>query len=99
MNRRPIVGLLQILSVGLLLAANGCTSVREYVQNGFKVGPNHQSPPAPTESAWIDSANPRVKSDPGDLGAWWSVFGDPVLNDLVKTASSQNVNLRIAASR
>ncbi len=25
----------------------GCTSWREYVHNGFKVGPNYSKPPAP----------------------------------------------------
>jgi NodT family efflux transporter outer membrane factor (OMF) lipoprotein len=94
-----IIKLLRALTLGLLLAVTGCTSVREYVQNGFKVGPNQQTPPAPTAPAWIDSANPRVKSEPGDLSSWWNVFGDGVLNELVKTASVQNINLRVAASR
>jgi NodT family efflux transporter outer membrane factor (OMF) lipoprotein len=29
----------------------------------------------------------------------WSVFGDPVLNDLIRTAYGQNVNLRVAGTR
>jgi len=49
--------------------------------------------------AWIDAGNPMVKSAPADDSAWWTVFGDPVLNDLVKTAYAQNVNLRIAGTR
>ena len=36
---------------------------------------------------------------PADYSAWWSVFGDPVLNDLVKIAYAQNVNLRVAGTR
>src|SRR5262249_58755382 len=49
--------------------------------------------------AWIDAATPRVRSTPADDSAWWTVFGDSVLNDLVKTAYAQNVNLRVAATR
>jgi NodT family efflux transporter outer membrane factor (OMF) lipoprotein len=83
-----------VLSLALL--ASGCTSLTEFVHNGFKVGPNYQRPLAP---AWIDAANPRVKSVPADYSAWWTVFGDPVLDDLVRTAYAQNVNLRVAGTR
>jgi NodT family efflux transporter outer membrane factor (OMF) lipoprotein len=69
------------------------------VQNGFKVGPNYHRPPAPLAPAWIDADNPRVNSFLGDYSAWWRVFGDPVLDDLVRTAYAQNVNLRVAGTR
>ena len=61
MARVSTTPLLPLLATVLLFAASGCTSVREYVQNGFKVGPNQQSPPAPISPAWIDGMNPRVK--------------------------------------
>jgi outer membrane protein TolC len=88
-----------LLAVGLVLLAGGCTSVEEFVHNGCKVGPNYQRPPVPVAAAWIESANPRVQSVAADYSNWWSVFGDPVLDDLVKTAYEQNVNLRVAATR
>jgi NodT family efflux transporter outer membrane factor (OMF) lipoprotein len=87
------------LLLGVSLAVSGCTPIEEFVQNGFKVGPNYQRPPAPLADDWIDASNPRVKVGPADYSAWWRVFGDPVLDDLVKTAYEQNVNLRIAATR
>jgi NodT family efflux transporter outer membrane factor (OMF) lipoprotein len=77
----------------------GCTSLSEFIHNGFKVGPNYERPPAPLAPAWIDAANPQVKSVPADYSAWWTVFGDPVLDDLVRTAYAQNVNLRVAGTR
>src|SRR4051794_2495454 len=52
----------------------------EYWQNGCKVGPNYMRPAAPVESAWIDDANPRLKSQAQPLSAWWTVFNDPTLN-------------------
>jgi NodT family efflux transporter outer membrane factor (OMF) lipoprotein len=85
--------------LALALLGSGCTSLQDFVQNGFKVGPNYQRPPAPLAPEWIDTQNPRVVSAPADYSAWWTVFGDPVLNDLVRTAYAQNVNLRVAASR
>jgi NodT family efflux transporter outer membrane factor (OMF) lipoprotein len=87
------------LVLGLVLVASGCTSLGEFVHNGGKVGPNYQRPPAPLAPEWIDAANPRVVSAPANYGAWWSVFQDPVLNELVRAAYAQNVNLRVAATR
>jgi NodT family efflux transporter outer membrane factor (OMF) lipoprotein len=82
-----------------MLLACGCTPLSEFIHNGFKVGPNYERPPAPLAPAWIDAANPQVKSVPADYSAWWTVFNDPVLDDLVKTAYAQNVTLRVAGAR
>jgi NodT family efflux transporter outer membrane factor (OMF) lipoprotein len=85
--------------VAALLAA-GCTSPREYVRNGFKVGPNYCKPAAPVEVQWIDfQKDPRVKADDVDLSAWWKVFNDPQLDQVVKTASQQNLTLRAAGTQ
>src|SRR5262245_32364337 len=86
-----------LLVAGFLAA--GCTSPLDYLRNGFKVGPNYQPPSAPVAAAYIEISNPLVNATSPDLRAWWSVFGDPTLNDLVQTAFAQNINLRIAASR
>ena len=45
-----------ILSLFLLLVVStGCTGWREYVGNGFKVGPNYCRPGAAVADQWIDS--------------------------------------------
>jgi len=82
-----------------LICAPGCTGVREYVDNRFKVGPNYKRPAAPVADEWIDSHNPRISSVPGDYRAWWTVFDDPALNRLVQTAYQQNITLREAGFR
>ena len=82
-----------------LICTLGCTGVREYVHNGFKVGPDYKRPAAPVADEWIDSQNPRVSSVPGDYRAWWEVFNDPALNGLVQTAYQQNITLREAGFR
>ncbi len=74
-------------------------SCRDWVRNGFKVGPNYYRPPAPVASEWIDYGNPDVKSDERHLCAWWTVFNDPVLNSLIQTAYQQNLTLRQAGAR
>ena len=73
---------IRILAISSVLLG-GCTSFSEYLHNGFKVGPNYATPPAPVKQAWIDVADKRVRADSDDLSAWWTVFGDPVLNKLV----------------
>src|SRR5579859_2965387 len=88
--------------LGLLVAlasCAGCTSWAEYVHNGFKVGPNYQRPPAQVAVNWIDAADKRVRTEEGDLSKWWTVFNDPVLNDLVCDAYHQNLTLRQAGFR
>jgi NodT family efflux transporter outer membrane factor (OMF) lipoprotein len=77
----------------------GCTPITEYIHNGFKVGPNYHKPPAPVAKSWIDAADKRVRSDSDDLSQWWTVFNDPVLNDLICFAYRQNLSLRAAGFR
>jgi NodT family efflux transporter outer membrane factor (OMF) lipoprotein len=73
--------------------------LREYVQNGFKVGPNYCKPPAPVARDWIDANDQRVRTTADDLSKWWAVFKDPVLDSLICDAYRQNVSLRVAGMR
>lgn len=77
----------------------GCTSMRDYVRNGFKVGPQYATPPAPVAKHWIDADDVRLRSEPGDISTWWAVFDDPALNNLVVDAYQQNLSLREAGFR
>jgi outer membrane protein TolC len=86
-----------VLATGI--ASSGCTSLREYVHNGFKVGPNYCRPPAPVAEQWIDAADRRVRSESDDLSQWWTVFNDPVLDRLIADAYRQNLTLREAGFR
>ncbi|MDZ4817536.1 MAG: efflux transporter outer membrane subunit [Planctomycetota bacterium] len=90
--RAPILLLCTIL-------LSGCTTFREYVHNGFKVGPNYGRAPAPVATDWIDSTDVRLRPETPDLAHWWTVFNDPILNTLVAEAYSQNLTLREAGFR
>ena len=83
----------------LALSICGCTTLDEYVHNGFKVGPNYKRPPAPVAQRWIDADDVRVRSESEDDSHWWTVFNDPVLSDLVLTAYRQDLTLREAGYR
>src|SRR3954469_21374271 len=96
-RRRPALA-------GLVIAAllpGGCVTdgLRQYVRNGFKVGPNYSRPPAPVAAAWIQADDPRVQGPPPCDGQWWRAFQDPVLDSLVVMAYRQNPDLRSVGTR
>lgn len=90
--------LLRTAPLAALLLA-GCTSPGEWIANGFKVGPNYCPPAVNIGQDWIDAADKRVLKDPVDHAAWWTVFDDPVLNELIAEAYRQNLTLREAGAR
>src|SRR5690606_4639148 len=82
------------------LTSSGCmTSCREYISNGFKVGPNYCKPAAPISENWIDSHDSRLSNQPPQDGAWWRGFQDPILDSLIADAYAQNLTLREAGFR
>ena len=85
---------LTILAViGVVLLNSGCvfTGPLEYINNGFKVGPNYNTPPAPVAPDWIEANDPRVENR--HLDDWWTVFQDPVLDSLIAVAHDKNRSL------
>jgi outer membrane protein, multidrug efflux system len=76
-----------LLSAALLLA--GCA-----------VGPDYKRPEVqvPAEFRGTSPDVPASEKSIGDL-AWWEVFQDEVLQELLRTALAANYDLRIAAAR
>ncbi len=68
-----------------LLAVASCT-----------VGPDYQRPIVDSPAGWREG-----KADASSLAEldWWRLFGDPVLNDLVKQALETNFDARLALER
>ncbi len=81
---------LGLILVGLLLLMlNGCT-----------VGPNYHRPPVPAPPAFRGADNAAVSSaNQGSLGDqdWVKVFNEPELQALIRTALTNNYDVRIAA--
>ncbi|MFN0021041.1 MAG: efflux transporter outer membrane subunit [Pirellulaceae bacterium] len=83
-----------------ILAAAGCrTSREEYIQNGYKVGPNYSTPEAEVASQWIDYRDQRVSTAEPAGWDWWKVFNDPALDSLIRIASEQNLTMQEASFR
>jgi NodT family efflux transporter outer membrane factor (OMF) lipoprotein len=99
-SRPALTRLLTLFAwLAMIAATSGCTSFRDYVGNGFKVGPDYLRPTAPVANDWIDEADVRVRGETADLSSWWHVFRDPVLDGLVTRAYQQNLTLREAGFR
>jgi NodT family efflux transporter outer membrane factor (OMF) lipoprotein len=87
---------LGLISVCLL----GCsTPFRQYKAQQFKVGPEYCVPKAEVADDWLDSGNPTIQRDSGDIARWWQIFNDPTLDRLVELANEQNITLREAYYR
>jgi NodT family efflux transporter outer membrane factor (OMF) lipoprotein len=95
------------VSILLGMACAGC-QLDQWVKNGFKVGPNYSTPPAPVATEWIDYRTPSTQpamqpatqpASSAQYDEWWRVFNDPVLNSLVSDAYKQNIDLRTAGER
>jgi NodT family efflux transporter outer membrane factor (OMF) lipoprotein len=68
--------------------------------SGCAVGPAYKVPTTPQPSAFKE-AGPWQPAAPGDLlerGPWWTLFGDPLLNDLAASVEVSNQNVAQAVA-
>jgi NodT family efflux transporter outer membrane factor (OMF) lipoprotein len=77
----------------------GCGGLGQWCRNGFKVGPNYCPPAADVAESWVEANDPHLRGSGPENVRWWTVFGDPTLNQLVAQASEQNLTLRAAGLR
>lgn len=77
-----------LLFFAILLSLSGCA-----------VGPEYIPPAEPDLPAFSAEKSPAIQSKATDLGKWWQVFDDPVLDQLIETAAKENLDLRIAGLR
>jgi NodT family efflux transporter outer membrane factor (OMF) lipoprotein len=91
MSERGTFGRVSFAVVILVFLAVGCTPM---------VGPDYVKPPeAPQEKEWIQEEDPRLKNEEMDFSEWWTLFEDPVLDNLIQSAYRQNLPLQIAGVR
>ncbi len=75
--------------IALALLGTACTTV----------GPDYKKPSAEVERQWLEVSDPKITSEALVDPKWWSVFNDPVLNELIESAREQNLTLRSAGLR
>src|SRR5436190_6968188 len=74
------------------------SSIAVLLLAGCAVGPNYKRPVINAPTCFRDATNPVSTNSLADL-PWWSVFKDPTLQDLVRTALSNSYDLRIILTR
>src|SRR5262245_16965950 len=74
-------------AAALLLMLAGCT-----------VGPDYHPPEPAMPPEWQEMSS-GVIQHPGDLTRWWTLLGDPTLDELVGDAIKGNLPLREAVAR
>jgi NodT family efflux transporter outer membrane factor (OMF) lipoprotein len=97
--QRWMLAVLFGLAAATALGQSGCTTLSEWVHNGFKVGPNYNPPPAPIPNQWIDKNDPKVRHGDPNLRTWWDVFDDPILTRLLQDSYANNLTIRAAGSQ
>jgi multidrug efflux system outer membrane protein len=75
-----------------------CLVASSALSGGCIVGPNYEKPKLPTPDI-ILYADQTVAGDPLAEAKWWDVFQDEQLQALIRTALTQNDDLRLAAAR
>ena len=68
---------------------------------GCTVGPNYKRPKTDVPDGYRAAAPDLAKPDTASLGdeKWWEVFQDEQLQQMIRTALTQNYDVRIAAER
>jgi NodT family efflux transporter outer membrane factor (OMF) lipoprotein len=87
---RTLVGVLRGAAPASILLFTGC----------MMVGPEYEAPTASVEAEWSNLEDPQLSAEPLIDPEWWrSAFNDPVLDQLIDDALSQNLSLRSAGLR
>jgi multidrug efflux system outer membrane protein len=69
-----------------------------FTLSGCMLGPDYQRPQTPLPMAYADA--PTVSTASTTMGAdWWRLYDDPILNDLVATALSENLDVVAAVAK
>jgi multidrug efflux system outer membrane protein len=74
------------VALALALSATGCA-----------LGPNYERPAVPTPPTWREI--PVAEAQSLANTAWWEVFDDPQLQELIRVALVENKDLKIAVER
>ncbi|MBN2216224.1 MAG: efflux transporter outer membrane subunit [Pirellulales bacterium] len=94
-----VPGCFRLFLLTTLAFCAGCTSLEQWWRNGYKVGPNYSAPAVHVSSHWIDQHDQRLRTDSDNNAAWWCLFNDIQLDELIAEAYGQNLTLKSAGCR
>lgn len=68
------------------------------LQSCIKVGPEYKTPETAMPDTWHEKAVYGLNDGTAFLETWWTVFSDPMLNDLIVKAREGNYDLKSAVA-
>lgn len=83
-----------VAAAGAVLAALGVA-----IAPGCAVGPDFTAPTASVAPHYLEARHRSIVTSRQEYQDWWKVFHDPVLDQLVEIAYSQNLTLLTAGTR
>src|SRR3546814_2805842 len=85
-----------VMTRSILLAATGALAL-----SACTVGPAYHSPApaAPSQAPFVEGGKSPVFTGDQPPGEWWSLFGDPTLDALVRQALAANTDLDRKSTR
>jgi NodT family efflux transporter outer membrane factor (OMF) lipoprotein len=83
-----------------LLAAAGAVAALALPATGWAVGPDYQRPAIALTGRFHAAPAPAATAaSPAPLETWWTAFGDPGLERVVRRVQAQNLDIAQAAAR
>ena len=71
-----------------------------FALSGCMLGPDYQRPQTPLPTTYADAPTVDATASTTTIGVdWWKLYDDPILNDLVATALSENLDVVAAVAR
>ncbi|MEI6542639.1 MAG: efflux transporter outer membrane subunit [Methylococcales bacterium] len=70
-----------------------------FLLSACMVGPDYQKPETVLPAAWISTPEKSTQEHLAIEQAWWKNFHDPVLNQLITKATTNNFDVKIAETR
>jgi NodT family efflux transporter outer membrane factor (OMF) lipoprotein len=74
--------------LAILVACSGCL-----------VGPDYDPPTVPAPTEWHQQLDEAYQTDQADVGAWWTLLNDPVLDTLIECSVDSNLDVYAALTR
>ncbi len=106
MTLRKLNGLRSLRRLGVVFGSvavlSGCLLGPDYERPQVELPENYRTPSTLSATAGTPSSNPGAGPFvPANvsLTAWWTLFNDPVLNQLVESAQKNNADVQIAVAR
>ncbi len=81
---------------GLAVALAAATTL---LSGCMKVGPDYQKPKTEVPKGWEIPKDPAVAPGQARVRAWWKVFKDPLLTELINRAAQTNLDLKTAVAK